>query len=310
MPMRTCVTGSSGYIGSALFRRLVESTDEPDRVSGIDKSPGSCTTILQDLADGETSLPPTDIVYHLAGLFVKGFGERAVVQTDEFERDNVETMRSIIEFAGVHDVHVVFASTLLLSEKPLPTDPYTKTKGTAEELLYSCNDISSTICRLPRVLGLGAFQSELTRPRVGSKAHTLPKDIVSWMIEQLQTKGRIEITGASLMRSYIYLDEAVEGLEACSSQSGLVDGRLYEPITIGRIAEIVADVARRFSLSVSVIFIPREIPARRISTLSNCVAERVIPRFSCTEDLIESVASEYLSLLKDYDDDKACTTHT
>jgi nucleoside-diphosphate-sugar epimerase len=139
------VTGSSGYIGSRLVKRLKQ---EGHRVVGLDRVPASADSGLDefieaDLLDVERYahvFQSVDQVCHLAAA--KGdWG----ISDDDYHRDNVEATRSLLRAARDSDVRSwIFYSTVSAlgpSEAPLdetapqaPANPYGASKAECEKL--------------------------------------------------------------------------------------------------------------------------------------------------------------------------------
>ena len=139
------VTGSSGYIGSRLVKRLKH---DGYRVVGVDRVPASADSGLDeflqaDLLDVERYahvIPSVDQVCHLAAA--KGdWG----ISDDDYHRDNVEATRSLLGAARHAEVKSwIFYSTVSAlgpSEIPLdetaphaPANPYGASKAECEKL--------------------------------------------------------------------------------------------------------------------------------------------------------------------------------
>jgi nucleoside-diphosphate-sugar epimerase len=292
---RFVVTGSAGYIGSEVFLRLCDIS--PGRVVGIDRRPSMTTTILWTLGAG---VPPglgnPEVIYHLAGLFEKDFERRPLIPWLAYYGDNVDATRRVLEFAESTGSHLVFSSTLLVSETPRPQDSYTATKGQAEALLVGRCSVSAAVCRLPRVIGLG-HQPQASPTVPGKGSPELPEDIVSHFVTQAVFNQRIEYSGGQLRRWYIHLDEAVKCLETCSHLRGVFDARLYGPITIAQVARLVARAAEHLGMQVALKPLPGGTPDAEVSMAPGALRNIVHTRFSCSEELIQCVAQQYLYLL-------------
>lgn len=144
-PPRVLVTGAAGYIGSRLIPRLSAAGCE---IVALDRAeppqlPPEVQFIRADLLDRHAcrdALRGCDEVFHLAAA--KGdWG----ISPAEYERDNVDATRSLIEAGAAAGVHrwVFFSTVSVLgpSGEPLgegapqaPANPYGATKAKAERL--------------------------------------------------------------------------------------------------------------------------------------------------------------------------------
>lgn len=143
--MRILVTGSSGYVGSRLLRKLV---DKGHYVIALDRQPssepGGANTLFVtcDLLDTQTyqaHLKGVDIIVHLAAA--KGdWG----ISKDEYYRDNLEATQALIAAGEASDVkNWLFYSTVSAlgpSKQPLaedapraPQNPYGASKADCEK---------------------------------------------------------------------------------------------------------------------------------------------------------------------------------
>ncbi len=145
---KVVITGSSGRIGRALHWQLSQESE----VIGIDLSPSSATTHIQDIANKEAMIQlfeGASTIYHAAALHAPHVG----VATDmNFHKINVEATKTICEAAVATGVkQLIFTSTTALygyanfgkdsatwiTEKttPQPRTIYHRTKLEAENLL-------------------------------------------------------------------------------------------------------------------------------------------------------------------------------
>ncbi|MDW3191721.1 MAG: NAD(P)-dependent oxidoreductase [Cytophagales bacterium] len=162
---KVVITGSSGRIGRALHWQLSQHA----QVTGIDLSPSSATTHIQDITNKEAMLQLFEgatTVYHAAALHAPHAG----VATDiKFHQINVEATQKICEAAMATGVkQLIFTSTTALygyanfgndtstwiteSTIPQPRTIYHRTKVEAENLLKSLasNQLKIRVIRMSR----------------------------------------------------------------------------------------------------------------------------------------------------------------
>lgn len=164
--MRVLVTGSSGYIGSAIAERFSRSGE----VVGIDLEPGRYTTHLGSILDSRLvaeACRDVDVVVHTAGLHAPHVGRRS---EKEFRRTNIDGTSRLLDEAFRRDVRrFVLTSTtsvygcttrakvgraLWVTEEmePIPEDIYDETKLETEALCQQagCSGMESVVLRMSR----------------------------------------------------------------------------------------------------------------------------------------------------------------
>jgi nucleoside-diphosphate-sugar epimerase len=140
--MKAIVTGASGFVGGALWRRL--------KADGVDATGLGRRAVAEpgyhvcDLAQGMALAGRPDAVVHAAARS-SPWGRRG-----DFEAQNVEATRAVIRFCETHGYpHLTYVSTAavmyteehqlgLVETAPLPERPinrYAETKRRAEELV-------------------------------------------------------------------------------------------------------------------------------------------------------------------------------
>jgi nucleoside-diphosphate-sugar epimerase len=159
------VTGSSGYIGSAVAARLAKEM----RVFGLDLRPGPQTTEIGDVADASlvsSLVRRVDAIVHTAALHVPHL---TTASPAEFRRVNVDATRGLLEAATAARVsRFVLVSTTSVygcgsrsgppatwvdeSSEPNPEDDYDRTKLAAEALCRAAagTAMSTVVLRLAR----------------------------------------------------------------------------------------------------------------------------------------------------------------
>jgi predicted dehydrogenase/nucleoside-diphosphate-sugar epimerase len=174
-PARILVTGATGFLGSALLRKLRASTNEPIRIL-VRRPPANCEglqVVCADLGDAELiddAIRGVEIVYHV-GATMKGAAA-------EFERGTVWGTQHVIESCLRHGVRrLVYVSSLSVLDhaghKPgtpvtesSPVEPhpdlrgaYTQTKLKAEQLVTEAvrtSNLPAVILRPGQIFGPGA----------------------------------------------------------------------------------------------------------------------------------------------------------
>lgn len=139
------VTGSSGFIGSHLVKRL---RDDGHDVTGIDIVPSEYTTYNFDIRNPRTNpwcnVCGFDVIFHLAAL--TDVRESIKNPYDYFDTNVKGTMNLIDRFDG----KFIFASSVYSNTKE---NPYLLFKDMAEELVRKfCKDW--VILKFPNIYGL------------------------------------------------------------------------------------------------------------------------------------------------------------
>lgn len=290
--MRCLITGSAGYIGSALFRKL--SSVPTNKVIGFDRSPSETTTKVCDLAETIPLNERVDIVYHLAGLYEKDYDRPPFFSIEDYIRDNVKTTERVLNYVKCNQCHIVFTSSLLISENPIPYSYYSKSKALAEKAILEAKSCSSVICRLPRVIGI----PDDPNGTEFLKQNGLPCDIVSKFISEIIEKGVLKIYSGQLKRNYIHLNESIDCLQACCDFSGIFDARIYESISIKRIANILMELVKSSGLQLSIIQINPNVVQPVISNEVNVLIDKIVPHFPNCDELFRNVATKYFKANK------------
>ena len=98
--MNVVVTGSDGFIGHELVKKLLS---EHNQVTEIDKKKGSNALYIEGLVDWSQNI---DCVYHLAAQ-TSVFNDKTFLILE----DNMRTFMSVIESCNKHKVKLVYASS-------------------------------------------------------------------------------------------------------------------------------------------------------------------------------------------------------
>jgi nucleoside-diphosphate-sugar epimerase len=215
--MRALVTGSSGFLGQALAKRL---TSDGTNVTGIDlkdrpvkdqwslQTAGTFEFVQADICDPAAldvlfSSNRFDEVYHLAAIA----SPRVCQKSPELARKvNVEGTQNLLTRLPI-TAHMTFVSSALVygRDPPVPvaesaptsaSDVYSETKVRAEELCHAHNTHRPgqvTIVRNFNSYGPGQPDEYL----------------VPTMLHQIFESGQIEPWNGETVRDYLYVDDAV-----------------------------------------------------------------------------------------------------
>lgn len=119
--MRILVTGSSGRVGRAVHRALV---DRGHAVIGFDRLPAPSTDFVADLSDDaalRSAMKSADAVIHTAALHAPHVGERSEA---EFEAINVQATRRLLTHCDEFGIRtlVYTSTTALYGQAATPDD--------------------------------------------------------------------------------------------------------------------------------------------------------------------------------------------
>lgn len=197
--MKLLVTGSNGFIGRRLCKRLSQSH----------------TVVPYDLAQGDLSdenalagLEGLDFVYHLAA---RTFVPHSWENPHSFYQSNIMGSVTVLEFCRKREIPLVFLSAYVYgTPKYLPIDeahplsapsPYHMSKLACESLCAfyaSCYDTRIRVIRPFNVYGEGQ-----------SKAFLLPKIMRQIFSPEIPV---IEVFDLSPKRDYIFVDDVIAAL--------------------------------------------------------------------------------------------------
>ena len=194
---RILVTGSSGFVGARLCKRLERAGAD---VVAFDLTDGRDITAGAAFAD----LPAVDICIHLASVVFVPFSWENPFKTYEV---NVLGTLNVLEFCRRTGAAMVFASSYLygksrylpIDEKhPLdPTNPYARSKVLAEDLCGAYNRDFGLSCVILRVFNLyGKGQDE--------------RFLIPEIANQLRTGDKIALRDLTPRRDLLHVDDAVE----------------------------------------------------------------------------------------------------
>lgn len=207
---KVLITGSSGFIGSALYGRLKSDF----QVTGLSR--GKTADLKYDLLNENLVLPDFDFIIHAAGL-----AHVMVNDTTGMYQGNVTATKNLLQALNPSGIKgFVFCSTVAVYGKqwglnidesvdPQPTDAYGKSKLEAEQLIVewcTTHGIPCLILRLPLVVApnapgnIGRLTDSLRRGRFflvqrnqSKRSMVLLDDLVEFI--HLQTKNGFRTSG-------------------------------------------------------------------------------------------------------------------
>lgn len=177
--MKFIVTGSEGFIGKALCRRLEDGGADVVRVDRVLGTEAESVGLLLDGGD-------VDCVYHLAA-------QTSVFNDDieQIRKDNIDAFIRVADACARHKVKLVYASSST-AYAPNTTSMYGMSKR-FDEQYASVYCPSATGCRLHNVYGPDPRQGTLLWHLLNDAAVTL-------------------YNGGETVRCFTYIDDVIEGL--------------------------------------------------------------------------------------------------
>jgi nucleoside-diphosphate-sugar epimerase len=198
--MVIAITGSKGFLGSYLLKRLKESNHD---LIEIDSKLGFDITNKADLLD----IRKFDCVIHLAGKISVADSFKFPY---EYLNQNFLGMLNVLELCRKFDAKLIFASSYIYGEpKYIPVDenhtlnahnPYSQSKIICEQLCQgynSCFGIKCISLRLFNIYG----------PKMNSE-HLIPT------ILKQATNGKIELLDIRPRRDYVYVNDVIDAFIA------------------------------------------------------------------------------------------------
>ena len=212
------MTGASGFLGSAVLRRLIEAGFDGVGVSRK-KAPGLLQ--VERYADSTVG----DVLIHLAEI-----NDRAQANqlSTEYEQDASSTLYALLE-KGYGKV--IYASSSVLYGDGVSTahletdaasaiDTYTRVKLAAEYSVLSCGGV---VARLANIYGPGMAA----------------ENVLSQILAQLDQNGPITLQNTSPVRDFIWVEDAAEAIMK------MVSGRAQGVFNVGTgIGTSIGELAR------------------------------------------------------------------
>lgn len=272
--MRLLITGGAGFIGSNLALRCQElfpswkihildnlATGNPDNLKEFQGEFITGDVCDKGLVDNLVSR--SDAVVHLAAL---GSVPRSIANPEKTFRSNVLGTESVLSSLSRHkDKRLIFASSSSVyggnpsqpkreTDYTIPLSPYAASKAAGEALIAgysSAFEFGATVFRFFNVYG----------PRQspeGEYAAVIPK----FLSAALAGEG-LEIYGdGSKTRDFTYVQDVVDAIIFGLEESERLPNRILNlaqgrPVSVARLAELVANLTRRGSSLPVTYFEPR-----------------------------------------------------
>ena len=233
------MAGASGFIGSHLSRRLVESGTETHAVSRHPHSGVGPRWWQVDLTDAEAvervvDRVRPDVIYHLAGYVSGSRSLDAVIPSLE---QNLVAAVHVLVAAARAGSRVVLAGSMeeeVTFEEQAPSSPYAAAKGAATSfgrMMAALHRVAVVNLRLFMVYGPG--QGDHTK-------------LVPYVITSFLRGERPVLASGNRPVDWIYVDDVVDALVAAGHTSDLAVGTIDVGsgvlVTIRSIVEQIAEV--------------------------------------------------------------------
>lgn len=238
---RVLLTGASGYVGSALRRRLAEAGAEVHAVSrNVHTSDQKSVKWWQtDLTNPQASLALAkevrpELLIHLAGLAAGARDVQLVVPS--FAANALSTVNLLTAAAEIGCPRFVYCGSMEepaeTEQDPVPSSPYAASKwvGTVYAKMFrELYDLPVVLLRLFLVYGPGS-QPE--------------KKLIPYIISSLLNKEAPRLTSGTRAVDWIYIDDAVDAFLATSIAETTI-GKTIDVGSGGRVT--IREIAERIS---------------------------------------------------------------
>lgn len=271
---KVLVTGSEGFIGSVLLKKLQEIGAE---VKGVDLISGFDITEWTHIE----KLEKVDIVYHLAAIMFIPFAfknPRIVYNV------NVGGTLNILEHCRLKDISkLIFASSYVYGDPqylpidethPIkPTNPYTRSKVMGEELCRGYSEDHGIKCVILRPFNIyGPGQNE--------------KFLIPTIFHQLQTENRLTLKDPEPRRDLIYITDMIDAYQ----KSAEFQDKDFEVFNIGygksySVREIVDEILKLTGKKIEVEYTNERRPNEILDTVANIDEAKQILDWSPSIDL-------------------------
>lgn len=307
----TLVTGGTGFLGSALVRRLVESGDRvrvldnnwrgrPRRLVGIENNVEMAEADIRDAAAVARAMKGIDRVLHLSAVN----GTRFFYEQPELVIDvAIRGMFNVVDAcraAGVGDLVVASSSEAYQTPPVVPTPenvPLVVPDVLNPRYSYGGSKLASELI----AMNLGGFSRvtvfrphNVYGPDMGFE-HVVPEMILrAHKLSQAQAEGTLAfpIKGdGSQTRAFIFIDDFIDGLMKVVEEGGHREiYHIGNPVETS-IAEVASTIVRTFGREVELVREPA--PAgetlRRCPDISKLAALGFMPRTTLGEGLARTI---------------------
>jgi len=289
------ITGSTGFVGSALSDRLVRLGA---KVFGLSRSAREANSLKTDILnfsgiDNFVKKKGIDICFHLAGEALVESGQKNPYNTF---RTNVNGTLNILEVARKNNIkRIIVASTshvygdntapFFESYTPKPSRPYETSKTCTDLIAQSYADTFSLPVLIPRFVNIYG-PGDLNFNRL------IPKTIRSVI-----QKTSPEMWGGGARRDYLYIDDAIDAyLKLGELPKKLMEkNRIYnfgtgEVVSVEELIKIIMKLSRE-KLSIKKIKIarPDEISFQYVSSSKANKILKWQPKNSLGEGLARTI---------------------
>ena len=293
----TIVAGGAGFIGSHLCDSLIEDgyevlcvdnfgSGQPHNVEHLLDHPQF--TLLEEDIRQPLALPPVDEIYHLASRASPAdFTEFPV----RIALTNTEGTRNLLDHAVACDAKMLFASTSEVYGDPeVHPQPETYAGNVNIRGPRGCYDESKRFGETLTVAYEQEYDLDVRTVRIfntyGPRMRPNDGRVIPNFISQALNGHDLTVYGdGSQTRSFCYINDMIDGLQALMSKEGLqgevVNLGSKNEITILNLAELILDICETPS-GITHNHLPEDDPSRRRPDLSK--AERMLG-FNPTVDL-------------------------
>ena len=195
--MRVVITGASGFLGQALYKRLSKS---PVEVIGLSRQ--SISGLVQ--VDSYSEAPAADVLIHLAEISDRRLANE---QGIDYEQKSLDALKVLLK-KKYH--YILYASSAVLygddgtlmknvDDAVHIVDTYTRLKWISEQLILNTG---GAVARLVNLFGPGMASG----------------NVLSTILSQLNTQGPVSLYNLSPIRDFLWIEDAAEALTLMAIQ--------------------------------------------------------------------------------------------